>query len=389
VAPPPFTPTTSLYLGGGEQGSAYQNIDGIIKTVGRGTEGQNGPNGPKLDVSTSLSTVPIGPPKSGNAVKSVRLAAATTAFVDSVSAGSYHTAAIRSGQVYTWGSNYYGNLCDGTTTDNATPTAATGMSSALAVAAGNAKTLALLSDGTVWACGGYAGTPALGNGTTNASTVAVQVSGLSNVTGIATAPYFGFHSLAILGDGSVWAWGPNSAGQIGDGTKVNRNVPVKVSSLTGVKAVAASMNGSLALANDGTVWSWGQIAGGANNASAPVTQATPGQVAGLTNVVAIAAGDTHYLALKSDGTVWAWGLDFMTGNRNGQLGNGTVVNSNTPTQVPALSGVTHIGAGGYHSLARKSDGSVWAWGWNAHGQLGDGATTDRHAPVQVPGLALN
>src|SRR4030095_690037 len=92
----------------------------------------------------------------------------------------------------------------------------------------------------------------------------------------------------------------------------------------------------------------------------------------------------HSLALKDDGTVWAWGW-----NSNGQLGDGTLVQRITPAQIPAFpvcSGVGAIGAGSSHSLARKSDGTIWAWGLNTSGQVGDGTNTQRTAPVQVHGV---
>ncbi len=111
------------------------------------------------------------------------------------------------------------------------------------------------------------------------------------------------------------------------------------------------------------------------------------QVQGLSNVIAIAAGRSHCLALEGDGTVWAWATDF-DGNLYGQLGNGTTTNSYTPAKVTSLSGVIDIGAGGYHSLAKLSDGTLWTWGRNSSGQLGDGTTTDQSTPVQVEGLVL-
>jgi len=112
--------------------------------------------------------------------------------------------------------------------------------------------------------------------------------------------------------------------------------------------------------------------GTTNNSSTPL------QVPNLSQVVALAAGYGHSLALRSDGTVWAWG-----DNSYGQLGNGTTTNSSTPVQVSGLSGIVAISAGGYHSLALRSDGTVWAWGENSFGQLGNGTATDSYTPVHV------
>lgn len=360
---------TSMIIGGGEDYSVFMNSSGAIVACGDNQYGSLGPNAPKQD---NISTVVPGPSFATPPTK--------------IAVGSYHTAA--DGQVYTWGSNYYGELGDGTTNDSATPIAVHGMSNAQAVAAGNTLTLAVLSDGTVWAWGGYSGWPALGNGSTNASTSPVQVSGLSNVIAVATARYFGVHSLALKSDGTVWAWGTNFYGQLGDGTNTDRLTPVRVSGLAGITAIVATANGSLALKNDGTVWAWGQLAAGATNSSPPISRNTPIQVTGLFNVTAIAAGTAHYVALKNDGTAWTWGTSWDA-NTYGQLGNGTTTNSNAAIPVSSLSGITQIGAGGYHSLARKNDGTVWAWGRNSSGQLGDGTTTNRTTPVPVSGLILN
>jgi alpha-tubulin suppressor-like RCC1 family protein len=225
----------------------------------------------------------------------------------------------------------------------------------------------------------------LGNGTTYInSNTPVQVSALSGVTAIAG----GFaHSLALKSDGTVWAWGYNSNGQLGDGTYTTRNTPVQVSALSGVTAIAAGAYHSLALKSDGTVWASGwDVVGQLGNGTSTDSN-TPVQVSGLSGMTAIAGGYFHSLALKSDGTVWAWGF-----NGYGELGNGTYTNSNTPVQVSGLSGVTAIAGGYFHSLALKSDGTVWAWGQDIFGQLGNGTfiTTPPDGigtPTQVSGLS--
>ena len=145
--------------------------------------------------------------------------------------------------------------------------------------------------------------------------------------------------------------------------------------------VAGGPYHSLTLKNDGTVWAWGRNDFGELGNGTTTSRYTPVQVKGLTNVVAIAAGYDHSLALRSDGTVWAWGL-----NGNGQLGDGTTTNRTTPVQVKGLTNVVAIAAGVYHSLAIRSDGTVWTWGYNTYGQLGDGTTTNKTTPVQVKGL---
>ncbi len=180
----------------------------------------------------------------------------------------------------------------------------------------------------------------------------------------------GFHAVALKSDGTVWAWGKNAVGQLGDGTTTNRLVPTPVSGLTEVTAIAAGYNHTVALKSNGTVVAWG-ISG----------FVTPAPVPGLTGVTAIAAGVDYTVALKSDGTVAAW-----DDNNHGQLGDSTTTSRDIPTPVPGLTGVIAIAASFEHTVALKSDGTVVAWGNNRGGQLGDGSSIDQLAPVPVPGL---
>ncbi|WP_285442674.1 carboxypeptidase regulatory-like domain-containing protein [Candidatus Brocadia sp. AMX2] len=156
------------------------------------------------------------------------------------------------------------------------------------------------------------------------------------------------------------------------------NSPVQVSNLSDVAALAGGRFHSLALKSDGTVWAWGQNDSGQLGNGTAGNSTVPGQVKNLSNVIAIERGRSHSLAAKSDGTVWGWG-----DNSYGQLGNGATSNSTVPVQVKNLSDVAVIGGGGFHSLGLKSEGTVWAWGRNNSGQLGDGTTKDSAIPVQV------
>ena len=245
--------------------------------------------------------------------------------------------------------------------------------------AANIRTLALRADGTVWAWG-LNQQGQLGDGTTNPSTTPIRVPGLSGMTDIASGSA---HSLAVKSDGTVWGWGYNGYGNLGDGTATQRLTPVQVPSLSGVVRVAAQAEHSLAVKSDGTVWGWGNNGYGQLGDGTTHTRSTPVQVTGLTIVVGISTDNDHSLAVKSDGTVWGWGYNYF-----GQLGDGTTTERLTPVQVTGLSGVVAVAAGSYnYSLALKSDGTVWAWGHNYNGQLGDGTTTDRLIPVQVSGLS--
>jgi len=185
----------------------------------------------------------------------------------------------------------------------------------------------------------------------------------------------------LKSDRTVWGWGFNGEGELGDGTTTMRLTPIPVGGLTGVLAIAGGETDSLFLKGDGTVWGlgrddWSQLGDGVIVGGGIVTRLTPVQASGLTGVVAISAGYIHSLALKSDGTVWKWGSD--------SFGNNVVANP-TPVPVGGLAGMVAIAGGLNHSLALKSDGTIWAWGRNLEGQLGDGSMTNNLTPVLVTG----
>ena len=205
----------------------------------------------------------------------------------------------------------------------------------------------------------------------------------------------GRHAVVLRADGTVAAWGQNYFGQVGDGTTTDRLSPVNVTGgLDDVIAIAAGEMNTVALKLDGTVWSWGSNGYAAGYLGAGISdeyRASPVQVVTasgpLTGVVAISAGTWHTIALKSDGTVWVWGLGYY-----GSLGQGNTASQNKAIQVPGLTGVTQIAAGGWSSFALQTNGSpagnVWAWGLNDQGQLLDGTTATRNSPVLVASQAI-
>ncbi len=300
--------------------------------------------------------------------------------VTAVAAGGYHNLALKSdGSLWAWGLNSNGQLGSGTTTNLYNPAQIMGPGSGVTgIAAGASHTLATKSDGSLWAWGyNYHGQ--LGDGTTTGSNTPVQIMPPgSGATGVAGG---GSHSLALKSDGSLWAWGLNNYGQLGDGTTTNLHTPVQIMGAgSGIIAIAAGAYHSLAIKSDGSLWAWGynywgQVGDATNTQSnTPVQIMVPGS-----GVTAIAAGYYHSLAVKSDGSLWAWGL-----NNYGQLGDGTTTGRNAPTQImPPGSGLTAVAAGANHTLAAKSDGSLWASGSNGYGQLGDGTTANHSSPVQI------
>ncbi len=288
---------------------------------------------------------------------------------------------MNSGAIWTWGSDNHGQLGNGATDDHHTPIQISNLTGVIAVAGGDTHSLALKSDGTVWAWGNNPG-GLLGIGSTNTiSSTPAQVVGLTGVIAVAGGQLF---SLALKSDGTVWAWGANPYGELGNGsTAPSSTTPVQVSYLTGIIGVAAGTIHALAVKSDGTVWAWGGSQfGQVGNAITGDRTNLPFPIAGLRKIIAASAGGDHNLALKYDGTVWAWG-----GNSYGQLGNGTTsVSSINPVQVVGLDGVTAVAAGTFFSLALKSDRTVWAWGSNSYGQLGNGTTIDSSTAIQLSGL---
>ncbi|MBI2832109.1 MAG: Ig-like domain repeat protein [Chloroflexi bacterium] len=274
------------------------------------------------------------------------------------------------------------------------PVQISGLNSIIAIDAAYAHNLALKSDGTVWAWGNNGGGE-LGNGTTSNSNVPVQVSNLTGIVEISAgggsfaAGYA--HSLAIKSDGTVWAWGANTYGQLGNGTTVNSSTPVQVSGLSNMIDVSANLQYSLALKNDGTVWAWGVNGNGQLGNGTTLRSLVPTPVVGLRNIVAIEAGGASSTALMSDGTARAWGNNLVSGNSAGSLGNGGVLASgiyasSVPVRVNELINITSISNGQDYSLALGSNGTVWSWGNNYYGQLGNGTTQPSDVPVQVNGL---
>jgi alpha-tubulin suppressor-like RCC1 family protein len=295
-----------------------------------------------------------------------------------VSAGGGHALVLMSdGSLRAWGFNEYGQLGDGTRVDRFSSVPVVNLANVVAMSAGAYSSFAVRGDGTVWGWGAnFYGELGAGPGIETRRRTPAQVLYLTDAIDVDTT--LG-HTLALLRDGTVRAWGHNGYGELGDGTMNQRYTAVPVSGLTGVVAVAAGQYHSLALRSDGTVWAWGRnISGELGVGSAVERSLTPIQISDLTGVVDIDAGSGHSLALKSDGTVWAWGA-----NGTGQIGDGGTVTRFVPTHVSGLTSAVAIAAGSIHTLALLQDGTVWAWGANFSGELGDGTTTDRHSPTRM------
>jgi alpha-tubulin suppressor-like RCC1 family protein len=290
---------------------------------------------------------------------------------------------------FTWGDNSAGELCNGTLTASETPESAPGLGGVTAIAEGGRHLIALTSNGTVQACGDDT-FGQLGNGTASAngtSEVFAPVPGLKNVTAVAAGEE---HSLALLSNGTVMAWGDGNEGQLGDGSMSNSAVPVPVQGLTGVKAIAAGSLFSLALLKNGTVMAWGDNRFGELGNGTEVNSDVPVAVSGLSGVTAIAGGGFFSLALLSNGTIMSWG-----DNESSQLGDGqdltTQPESTVPVAVSGISTATAISAGTSHAVALLTGGTVMVWGDNSFFQLAQsngfpGGIPNSDVPLAVSGL---
>jgi alpha-tubulin suppressor-like RCC1 family protein len=315
---------------------------------------------------------------------------ANLSHVVSVAGGDQHSVALKSdGTVWTWGNNGWGQLGNGTYNRTVTPAQVAGLTNVRAIAAGSLHNLAVKSDGTVWAWGfNYFGQVRIGrNGDRGNVLSPVQVTGLTGVIAVAAG---GDSSYALKSDRTVWAWGYDGQGQLGNGTSDEgpHGTPTKVKNLSTAVAIGAGVSHALAVLANGHVSAWGDNQtselGAATTAqcgaySSPCSP-VPVAVVGLSGVTAVAGGWGNSLALKSDGTAWGWG-----NNGYGELGNGNPqLFGGVKNPVKAtLQNVVAIAAGAGWSLWLRSDGTVWAAGVNNFGQLGDGTFNDSVTPVQV------
>ena len=304
--------------------------------------------------------------------------------VVAVAAGGYHTCALtNAGAVWCWGSSLSGQVGDGTTgTYRLLPVAVTGLGSGVvAIAAGNNHTCAATNAGAVW-CWGSNSYGQLGDGTTTDRGAPVAVSGLASGVAAVSAGYG--HTCAVTGTGAVWCWGSNIGGQLGDGTTTDRGTPVAVSGLaSGVATVSAGYGQTCAITGTGAAWCWGSNLYGQVGDGTTTTRYAPVAVSGLgSGVAAISASDFHTCAVTSTGAALCWGY-----NLYGQLGDGTMTSRSTPTAVSGLgAGMAAVDGGATHACGVTSMGAAWCWGYNYAGQLGNSRSMEQRTPVPAIGF---
>jgi alpha-tubulin suppressor-like RCC1 family protein len=366
-------------VSGNDISSAAIKTDGTLWTWGGNSYGQLG-NNTAISRSTPVTTFAGG------------------TNWKQVSGGAFHTAAIKTdGTLWTWGANFYGQLGNNTTTQRNTPvTTFAGGNNWKQVAGGSAYTAAIKTDGTLWLWG-FGDVGQLGNNLfANRSTPITTFAGGTNWKQVATGSA---HIAAIKTDGTLWVWGRNSYGQLGDNTIINRSTPVTTfAGGTNWKQVDCGGFHTTVIKTDGTLWTWGRNVYGQLGRPLITWIVTPVTTfAGGTNwadtatgaseeLYTLGGGQTYTAAVKTDGTLWVWGHNYY-----GNLGTNNRVLISTPVttfaggtnwkQVSSSSGRGTSPVSTAHMAAIKTDGTLWTWGRSNSGQLGNNNSLDRSTPI--------
>jgi alpha-tubulin suppressor-like RCC1 family protein len=303
-----------------------------------------------------------------------------------VSAGGFHSLGVLTNTPFcqtgalAWGCNGQGRLGDDTATNRSSPVVISGFLDWCQVSAGNEHSLAVRQNGTAWAWGNNL-CGRLGDDTTVQKSSPVQVVG--DFTDWRQVSAGGAFSLGTRQNGTAWAWGCNSSGQLGNNDTLSRSSPVSVvGGFTDWCQVSAGCYHSLGTRQNGTAWAWGAGGNGRLGDNTTINKSSPVQIVGdFTDWCQVSAGGFHSLGTRQGGTVWAWGA-----NGSGQLGDNSIVQRSSPVSV--VGGFTdwcQVSGGDTHSLAVRQTGTAWAWGNNGQGRLGDNTTVNRASPVSVVG----
>jgi alpha-tubulin suppressor-like RCC1 family protein len=279
--------------------------------------------------------------------------------------------------LWSWGLNFYGQLGVNDTTYRSTPvTTLLGGNNWKSIASGKSHTVALKTDETLWSWGGNNSVQLGVNDNTHRSTPVTTLLGGNNWKSIACG---GYHTIALKTDGTLWSWGSNLFGQLGVNDTTRRSTPV--TTLLGGnnwKSITGGFYHTIALKTDGTLWNWGSNDNGQLGVNNTTSRSTPvTTLLGGTNWKSIAGKGFHTIAIKTDGTLWTWGR-----NSYGALGVNDTTHRSTP--VTTLLGGNNwksIASGFFHTIAIKTDGTLWTWGRNVYGQLGVNDITQRNTPV--------
>jgi len=306
-------------------------------------------------------------------------------FVDwfQVEAGDIHSLGVRTnGTVWAWGNNTFGRLGDNSIITRSSPVSVVGgFTDWCQVSGGQTHSLGVRTNGTAWAWG-YNGQGQMGNDS-NIS----QRSPISVVGGFTDWCHVsaGFrHSLGLRTNGTVWTWGCNGCGRLGDNSNIDRSSPVSVcGGFTDWCQVSAGNQHNLGVRTNGTAWGWGRNTLSTLGDNSTIDRSSPvSVVGGFTDWCQVSAGHYHSLGVRTNGTAWAWGNQDC-----GRLGIASSI-TNICSPVSVVGGFTdwcQVESGRYNSLGIRTNGTVWAWGAGGAGRLGDGNTANQSSPVSVLG----
>ena len=351
--------------------------DGLLFTWGKNAIGEIGQG-----ISTVTRSSPVQVTSLGNQID-VENYAATISFTitgtswTNVSSSNSNTLAIRSdGTLYAWGDNTFGQLGTNNTVSTSSPVPV-GTSSWLSVSATDVATIALRSDGAIFTWGSSAN-GVLGDysGVHRSSPVQIGTSSWTQVYASANGGALGTTSMfAIRSDNALFAWGLNNTGKLGTNDGITKSSPVQVGTSSWL-AVSAGDGHTVAIRSDYGLFTWGQNANGQLGSVAIVNRSSPVQV-GTSSWIAATAGAVSTAAIRLDRGLFTWGF-----NNLGQLGANSTVSRSSPVQV-GTSSWTNVNAANSFMVALKSDNTIWSWGLGASGQLGDSTLINRSSPVQI------
>jgi alpha-tubulin suppressor-like RCC1 family protein len=362
-------------------GTLQINIDYGLTPAVTGSESAGAAvSSPAAEETTLPSTLAIEPTPGMAQTPSPTSIVPLVLHAAAISSGEKHTCVVTDlGGVNCWGNNEHGQLGNGTMVNSNIPVEVKGLENVKAVAAGWAHVCVLTREGGV-KCWGYNKNGELGNGKTVDSSVPVEVNGLSS--GVASIATKEDHTCAVTEEGAVKCWGYNEFGQLGDGTRTTRSVPVDVQGLAGkVTVAAAGLSHTCVLSTGGGVKCWGNNQDGQLGFGQAVEyRFTAVDVTDLdSGVIGISAAGGQTCALRTGGGIRCWG-----NNKYGQLGDGTAEIRNVPVDVDGLSqGVGRVVTGWNHTCAVMGNGELKCWGWNYYGQLGDETKATQSRPVNV------
>jgi alpha-tubulin suppressor-like RCC1 family protein len=298
-----------------------------------------------------------------------------------VRAGKYHTLATKTnGTIWAWGFNQFGQLGLSDLTNRLSPVQIGSLSNWAIFAGSSLGSFAINSENVLYVMGQGMN---LCQNTTNTTHYTPTRVGWGDYTDWDKVSTGTLHTIALRSNGDMWAWGSNSFGQLGtSATNSDGFSPIQVGGSGVWKQIAVGTYHSVAVQSDGTLWSWGGNSNGQLGVSDSTHRYSPVQVGTLSDWSKVGAGEIHTVATKTNGTLWSWGS-----NTFGALGTSNLTSYYSPTQIGILNEWNDIDVGRYSNLATKTNGTLWSWGYNVHGQLGLSDTASRSSPVQVGTLS--